>query len=266
VGVHRVTHPPDPAPARRTRAPLAAAQSRAATNPAPALGRQRAQSRPDARTRRQRRNASLAGAQVPERTARFTSDVSMRIHQTVFMGTTEQVVSQGMHNPEHSVVEVELFFDRRHPSRLYYRTPRRRAAGLYRDHRERGNQGHTQTHRGQAAAGRRLRALAAGPSGEAGLKHRGGPGALRWVGQRGRRGNQQGDIYRMNRDQLNLIPTDLLTSWPVGHRRTVGVSLKSTRVPAARGLLALVGSVSSGYADSSARWLPQFGATLPADG
>ena len=47
----------------------------------------------------------------------------MRIHQTVFMGTTEQVVSQGMHNPEHSVVEVELFFDRRHPSRLYYRTP-----------------------------------------------------------------------------------------------------------------------------------------------
>jgi len=43
--------------------------------------------------------------------------------ELVSMGTTEQVVTQGMHEPEHSVVQVELFFDRRHPSRLYYRTP-----------------------------------------------------------------------------------------------------------------------------------------------
>ena len=39
------------------------------------------------------------------------------------MGTTEQVITQGMHSPEHAVVEVELFFDKQHPSRLFFRTP-----------------------------------------------------------------------------------------------------------------------------------------------
>lgn len=33
------------------------------------------------------------------------------------------VLSQGMNSPEHSVVEVELFFDRQHPASTYYRTP-----------------------------------------------------------------------------------------------------------------------------------------------
>ncbi len=42
--------------------------------------------------------------------------------ELVSMGTTEQVITQGMNSPEHSVVEVELFFDRRHPTQTFFRT------------------------------------------------------------------------------------------------------------------------------------------------
>ena len=43
--------------------------------------------------------------------------------ELVSLGTTEQVFSQGINSPEHAVVEVELFFDRRHPTNTFYRTP-----------------------------------------------------------------------------------------------------------------------------------------------
>ena len=43
--------------------------------------------------------------------------------ELVSLGISEQVLTQGMNSPEHSVVEVELFFDRRHPTRTFYRTP-----------------------------------------------------------------------------------------------------------------------------------------------
>ena len=47
----------------------------------------------------------------------------MPADELVSLGTSEQVFSQGINSPEHAVVEVELFFDRRHPTKTYYRTP-----------------------------------------------------------------------------------------------------------------------------------------------
>ncbi len=39
------------------------------------------------------------------------------------MGVSEKVLTSGMHHARHSVVEVELFFDKEHPAEVYYRTP-----------------------------------------------------------------------------------------------------------------------------------------------
>ena len=43
--------------------------------------------------------------------------------QLVFMGTSERVLTTGMHDARHSVVQVELYYDKEHPARVYFRTP-----------------------------------------------------------------------------------------------------------------------------------------------
>jgi hypothetical protein len=43
--------------------------------------------------------------------------------QLVSMGVSEKVLTSGMHNARHTVVQVELFFDKEHPAKVYYRTP-----------------------------------------------------------------------------------------------------------------------------------------------
>ena len=42
--------------------------------------------------------------------------------QLVSMGTSEQMLTQGINDPEHSVIEVELFYNRQHPTKMFYRT------------------------------------------------------------------------------------------------------------------------------------------------
>jgi hypothetical protein len=41
----------------------------------------------------------------------------------VFMGTTEKVLSRGINDTQHEVIEVELYFDAEHSTRTYYRLP-----------------------------------------------------------------------------------------------------------------------------------------------
>lgn len=39
------------------------------------------------------------------------------------MGRDERPLTSGMHDPQHGVVEVELYFERDHPINRYYRLP-----------------------------------------------------------------------------------------------------------------------------------------------
>jgi hypothetical protein len=39
------------------------------------------------------------------------------------MGTSEHVMSRGINDPRHEVVEVELYYDKHHPCRRYFRFP-----------------------------------------------------------------------------------------------------------------------------------------------
>jgi hypothetical protein len=43
--------------------------------------------------------------------------------QMVFMGMSDHVVTRGINDPTHEVIEVELWYERDHPARTYYRIP-----------------------------------------------------------------------------------------------------------------------------------------------